>query len=78
MTDRCPNCSFDPTSASDYCDEHRPRKRRTVAKERADAVAFLRNMKVGGTNGLIDAIIHEALEHVAERIHSGEHEGASG
>lgn len=27
--DRCPYCSFDPTSLSDYCDEHRP----TLTKE---------------------------------------------
>jgi hypothetical protein len=23
--DRCPYCSFQPTTASDYCDEHRPK-----------------------------------------------------
>jgi hypothetical protein len=23
MTERCPHCSFDPTSSSDYCDVHR-------------------------------------------------------
>lgn len=23
MTNRCPYCSFDPTSDSDFCDEHR-------------------------------------------------------
>ena len=23
--DRCPYCSFDPTSLSDYCEEHRPK-----------------------------------------------------
>ena len=26
--DRCPHCSFDPHSLSDYCDKHRPRDRR--------------------------------------------------
>lgn len=25
MSERCQYCSFDPTSLSDYCDEHRPR-----------------------------------------------------
>lgn len=24
MTERCPYCSFDPTSMNDYCDKHRP------------------------------------------------------
>lgn len=24
MTEKCPHCSFDPTSASDYCEKHRP------------------------------------------------------
>jgi hypothetical protein len=23
--DRCPHCSFDPTSRNDYCDKHKPR-----------------------------------------------------
>lgn len=22
--ERCPNCSFNPTSRNDYCDEHQP------------------------------------------------------
>jgi len=25
--ERCPRCSFNPTSESDFCDEHRPSKR---------------------------------------------------
>jgi hypothetical protein len=24
VSDRCPYCSFQPTSMSDYCEEHRP------------------------------------------------------
>lgn len=24
MADRCPLCSFDPTSKTDFCDEHQP------------------------------------------------------
>jgi hypothetical protein len=28
--DRCPYCSFDPTSMSDYCAEHRPDAVRTA------------------------------------------------
>jgi len=25
MSDRCPHCSFQPESSSDYCDKHRPK-----------------------------------------------------
>jgi hypothetical protein len=31
---RCPHCSFNPTSYSDYCDEHNPKLR----TERGDAL----------------------------------------
>lgn len=33
---RCPHCSFDPTSLSDYCDKHRPSPDAGSAAPRAD------------------------------------------
>ena len=41
MSERCPYCSFDPTSMNDYCDEHRPDRRRQsdYARGFRDAVA---------------------------------------
>jgi hypothetical protein len=42
MAKRCPYCSFDPTSDSDYCDEHRPSK---VTTNHELALIMIREMR---------------------------------
>lgn len=52
--ERCPYCSFDPTSLNDYCDEHRPGNKIEVkiTKEDMEVLKRLRDaLPTVGLNG---------------------------
>lgn len=58
MTDRCPHCSFDPTSHSDYCAKHRPGNR--VSVDRGALTMALNVLRRAGKDEVADALAESA------------------
>ena len=70
-SERCPYCSFDPTSLGDYCEKHRPRFTKT--KSKSDRCTTLDVIEAAermiACNGLRGELYHKAaleLTHALE------------